>query len=413
MLNTNYPNFLKTIITRNRGFWRIEAIGRLSKRINKGETQLEYLKNLITLHEKQNNKSHSFFHVTSIKSLNRKINQDDHLRNMSSQTFFVTQIPPRSRRRKINYYKNEIFMNEDEEHMYNQIELHPFEIKYMRNRDENQKYFNILAIKKEIESNYNYIRNEQLKNRPFTSYYKSKLNKNLFGYESKRSSANISINKYYSNNMSMSKKRKEGYNNISYFPISDNNSENQSWKTLHGKKRIISAYLNDKSRGNLLAEDNELFEKIKKNRNILSSKNKNKVKSVNNSTMTDDLIENTYSNILLQKKDNSDFHKNTIKEVLNERIFNSLNNDDKFKMNKFLSNKSNKYSNEKNKRKLNNFFGRKNGKNIYKKSYFNYNNSKNNEKGFNYIRSKNENEKIDLNNDFIEKKKYDYKNKIK
>jgi hypothetical protein len=68
-------------------------------------------------------------------------------------------------------------MNEYEEHMYNQIELHPFEIKYMRNRDENQKYFNVLAIKKEIESNYNYIRNEQLKDRPFTSYYKSKLNK--------------------------------------------------------------------------------------------------------------------------------------------------------------------------------------------------------------------------------------------
>ena len=403
MLNTNYPNFLKTIISRNRGFWRIEAIGRLSKRINKGETQLEYLKNLITLHEKQNNKSHSFFHVTSIKSPNRKINQDNNMRNMPSQTFFVTQIQPRNRRRKINYYKNDIFMNEYEENMYNQIELHPFEIKYMRNRDENQKYFNVLAIKKEIESNYNYIRNEQLKDRPFTSYYKSKLNKNLFGYESKRSSANISINKYYSNNKNMSKKRKEGYN-ISYYHNSDNNSENQSWKTLEGKKRIISAYLNNKSRGNLLVEDNELFEKIKKNRNVLSSKNKNKLKSVNNSTMTDDLIDNTYSNILFQKKDNSDFDKNTIKEVLNERMFNSLNNDDKFKMSQFLSNKTSKYSSEKNKRKLNNYFGRKNDKNLYKKNYFNYNSSQNNEKGLNYIRNKNENEKIDLNNDFIEKK---------
>ena len=402
MLNTNYPNFLKTIIIRNRGFWRIEAIGRLSKRINKGETQLEYLKNLITLHEKQNTKSHSFFQVTSIKSLNKKINQDDHLRNISSQTFFVTQIPPRNRRRKINYYKNEIFMNEDEEHIYNRIELHPFEIKYMRNRDENQKYFNVLAIKKEIESNYNYLRNEQLKNRPFTSYYKSKLKKNLFGYESKRSSANISINKYYSNNKNMSKKRKEGYN-ISYLPNSDNNSENQSWKTIQGKKRIISAYLNDKSRGNLLAEDNELFEKIKKNRNIYSSKNKNKVKSVNNSTMTDDIFDNTYSNIFFQKKDNSNFDKNTIKDVLSEGTFNSLINDDKFKMNKFLNNKTSKYIGEKNKRKLNNYFGRKNDKNTYKKNYFNYNSSQNNDKGFKYIKNKNESEKIDLNNDFIEK----------
>lgn len=403
MLNSNYPNFLKTIIIRNRGFWRIEAIGRLSKRINKGETQLEYLKNLITLHEKQNNKSHSFFHVTSIKSPNRNIKQDDHLRSMSSQTFFVTQVPSRNKRRKINYYKNEIFMNEDEEHMYNQIELHPFEIKYMRNRDENQKYFNVLAIKKEIESNYNYIRNEQLKNRPFTSYYKRKLNKNLFGYESKTNSANISINKYYSNNMSMSKKRKEGYN-VSNLPNSDSNSENQSWKTLQDRKRIISAYLNDKSRGNLFAEDNELFEKIKKSRKVLSSKNRNKVKSINNSTMTDDLMDNTYSNILLQKKNNSEFDKNTIKEVLNERIFNSLNNEDKFKINKFLRNKINKNSGLKNSGKINNYFGGKNGKNIYKKSYFNYNSFQNNEKGFKYIRNKNENEKIDLNNDFIDKK---------
>ena len=114
----------------------------------------------------------------------------------------------------------------------------------------------------------------------------------------------------------------------------------------------------------------------------MSSKNKTKVKSINNST----------------------FDKNTIKEVVNERIFNSLNNEDKYKMSSILSSKTNKYSSQKNKRKLNNYYGIKNGKNIYKKSYFNYNSSQNNEKGFNYIRNKNENEKIDLNNDFIEKK---------
>ena len=154
----------------------------------------------------------------------------------------------------------------------------------------------------------------------------------------------------------------------------------------------------NKYRGNLLVEDNELFEKIKKNRNILSSKNKNKVKSVNNSTMTDDLFDNTYSNIYFQKKDNSNFDKNTIKDVLSEGTFNSLINDDKFKMNKFLNNKTNKFIGEKNKRKLNNYFGRKNDKNTYKKNYFNYNSSQNNDKGFKYIKNKNENEKIDLNN---------------
>ena len=79
----------------------------------------------------------------------------------------------------------------------------------MRHRDENQIYFNVQELKKEIEKNYNYIRNEQIKNRPFTSYYKNKMNKDLFGYESNKNynSNNISINNYYTNNLNMNKKR--------------------------------------------------------------------------------------------------------------------------------------------------------------------------------------------------------------
>ena len=132
--------------------------------------------------------------------------------------------------------------------MYNPIELHPFEIKYMRHRDENQKYFNVQELKKEIERNYNYIRNEQIKNRPFSSYYKSKMNKDFFGYESKSNgSSNISIHNYYSNNMNMSKKRKKGYKiNFNYknnIYNSSNNTINQNWTSIHEKKRIISAYL--------------------------------------------------------------------------------------------------------------------------------------------------------------------------
>ena len=240
MLHTNYPNLLKMIITRNKGFWRIEAIGRLSKKINQGQSQLEYLKNLITRHEK-NNQAHSFLQINSVKSLNKKINSGHKPRSKSSQTFFVTQIPPYNRR-GINNFNHILFMNEDEENMYNPIELHPFEIKYMRHRDENQKYFNVQEIKKEIEKNYNYIRNEQIKNRPFSSYYKSKMNKDFFGYESKSNgSSNISIHNYYSNNMNMSKKRKKGYKiNFNYknnIYNSSNNTINQNWTSVHEKKK--------------------------------------------------------------------------------------------------------------------------------------------------------------------------------
>ena len=238
MLHTNYPNLLKMIITRNKGFWRIEAIGRLSKKINQGQSQLEYLKNLITRHEKQN-QAHSFLQINSVKSFNKKLNTIEKSRSKSSQTFFVTQIPNRNSKRH-HKYNDQLFMNEYEENMYNHIELHPFEIKYMRHRDENQKYFNVQEIKKEIEKNYNYIRNEQIKNRPFSSYYKNRMNNNdLFGYEISKNnnSNNISINKYYSNNLNMNKKRKNGYkikfNNSNHI----NKTINENWKNSKQKKK--------------------------------------------------------------------------------------------------------------------------------------------------------------------------------
>ena len=404
MLNTNYPNLLKTIITHNKGFWRIEAIGRLSKKINKGQTKYEYLKNLITLHEK-GNKAHTFFQVTPLRNINKKIKYEDHSRSMSSQTFFVTQMPPKNRRR-INKYNHQIYMNEDEQYLYNQIELHPFEVKFMRNRDENQKYFNVQEIKKEMEKNYDSIRSKQIENRPFTSYYKRKLSQNLFGYESKRNSKNISINNYFSNNRNMSNKRKKGYkiNFNSNLNINSFNTINsQNWNSIQDKKRIISAYLKDTSRGNLFAEDNELFEKIKKNRNILTPKNKSKGSktTVNNSTMTDNLISNSYSNIYAQRNilsEKLDSIKYNTKEELNKRIFNSINNEEGTDINILYEDKIFKNKNEKNIDKLNNNRVLKNGKNINKKNYFN---SKQSfiEKKFNFKKLKNDNSDF-----FIDKK---------
>lgn len=44
------------------------------------------------------------------------------------------------------YKNNQLFMGEFEENIYSPIDLHPFEIKYTRLRDENQKYFNVIEM---------------------------------------------------------------------------------------------------------------------------------------------------------------------------------------------------------------------------------------------------------------------------
>ncbi len=373
------------IISRNKGFWRIDAIGRLSKKINKGQIQLEYLKNLITLHEKNNNKTHSFLQINSEKSFNRKLNFRQKPRSKSSQTFFVTQIPPHHRKR-LNEINRRLFMNEDEENIYNHIDLHPFEIKYIRHRDENQKFFNMQKIKKEIEKNYNYIRNEQIKNRPFSSYYKSKIKKDFFGYESKNSgSRNISINNYYSNNKNMSKRRKKGYklhfnSNIN---TKISNTISQNWTNTYGKKRIISAYLNNKEKGNIFGEENELFENIKRNEKSKSSLNNNSTKNrhvENYSTITNNNTNfNSQKNITEQINSIGDINK----EKINKRIYSSINSENR-------TEKQYKILNRKN--KLGQLNGNNVGKKIHKLNYFN--NSYNKYRKYNSTTFKNESDNI-------------------
>ena len=60
----------------------------------------------------------------------------------------------------------------------------------------------------------------------------------------------------------MSKRRKKGYklhfnSNIN---TKISNTISQNWTNTYGKKRIISAYLNNKEKGNIFGEENELFD---------------------------------------------------------------------------------------------------------------------------------------------------------
>ena len=305
MLHSNYKNLLKSIIEKNKGFWRLEAIAILTTKINKGEDKYNYLRNLISLQEKRTN-AYPFLQINSLTPSNvipKKIKKVQSFRNKSSQVFFVTQVP----NKKIKQFNQKLFLNQEEEKIYNHIELHPFEISNVRRRDINQKYYNTQEIKKEIETSYNYIRREQIKDRPFTSYYKRKMSHNYFGYN------------FFTNNMNMNKKRKKGYINYKTNYTSDNSENN--WTQLGDKKRIVSAYLKNKEKNNLFGEENIIFEKIKKN-----TRNKNqfynlltKNKTINNnSTITDNII-NSLSTY--EVKDNT---VNDIKGKMNKRIFSPI-----------------------------------------------------------------------------------------
>ena len=51
MWNSNYPNLLKMLTIRSKGFWRLASINKLTKKINQGHHKLKYLRDLITLHK--------------------------------------------------------------------------------------------------------------------------------------------------------------------------------------------------------------------------------------------------------------------------------------------------------------------------------------------------------------------------
>ena len=313
MLSTNYKNLLKFILEKNKGFWRLEAISILTKKINKGEEKFKYLRNLITLQEKRITK-HPFLQINSLnpKTPNaKKFKKFQSFRDKSSQAFFVTQIP----KKKKTQLNSKLFLNKEEEKIYNHIELHPFEVNSVRRRDENQKYYNTQEIKKQFESSYNFIRNEQIKDRPFSSYYKRKMSKKFFG-------AN-----FFSNNINMNKKRRSAYHTNYRANKTDNYSENvEIWSNLENKKRIISAYLKNREKRNLFGEDNILFEEIKKN-----SRNKSQYVNLLSKNKTNNNINNNINNINTTNTDNiiismstseqNDATINNIKGKKNKKIF--------------------------------------------------------------------------------------------
>ena len=109
--------------------------------------------------------------------------------------------------------------------------------------------------------------------------------------------------------------------------MKENYSESvENWNKISDKKRIISAYLKNKEKGNLFGEDNLLFENIKKNtRNKsqyynLLTKNKS---TYNNTTINDNILNNMNS---FEVKDAS---INNIKGKKNKRFFSPISSSNK------------------------------------------------------------------------------------
>jgi hypothetical protein len=340
---------------RSRGFWRLASINKLSKKINKGNHKLKYLRDLITLHKIEND-SYSFIKFTSIKSLKDKWKSEPHKNSQFTQTIFVTQVSSDNKRRTNNFYKK-LFLNEDEEKMYNPISLRPFETKYVRYRDQNQKYFNVQEIKKEIEKNYDNIREELIKDRPYSQYYKSHLKNNLLGIKSR------SLSSTQQKKGKLNKIKNNKYNiNINI----NNNNKVQNREMIQDKRRLASAYLNTKPRGYYFNSKNKLFKGNKNSRTIISAKNKPQ-RIINISNPDDYPNNNMYSNDSLLKKQNfiEKFPILNIKSKvgLNNGLYNTLNDENKNK-NFFNENLFKKLGKMETNPILNN------RKNIYKNNFF-------------------------------------------
>ena len=355
MLHTNYQYLLNSLSTKNKGFWRLEAIAKLTKKIQKGEDKWTYLRDLLKTGEKKEDTS--FLQITSSRSL-PKLQTDAlaRLKSKSSQTFFVTQIKPYYH---LNFRKNfndKIFMNLDEELMYSPINLHPFEIKYARRRDPNQRLFNIQELQKEIENNYDKIRNEQKKiKRPYTSFCINNKLKNKIRNNENKNIGKFSnrINTISANPKKMDDIRKE-------FLIKNeggsNTVPNEKTKHIHsasvGKARnkIIKNELNQLLKA-MKNEKNSSFQITIKNTNFFSNKENRLYEHGKNFAKLFNNLRKKYHNLKFNQIDFIGNKRNNIfqsKKIISKpsyfdkisTIENTVSKSNLNKINSFLKNKN-------------------------------------------------------------------------
>ena len=153
MLSTNYENFRRIASASQRGYWRHQAIAKLNSQISKGNTKLEYLRNILSqpfYQRSLQNSQRNLLPFVTIKHIDygrkRDLVKKKKKDNIKSTNFFVTELREEPKN-NINY---KIFNSYEECQLYNQINLIPFEVKRVRPRTSNKVYLNIDKIEKEF-----------------------------------------------------------------------------------------------------------------------------------------------------------------------------------------------------------------------------------------------------------------------
>ena len=241
MICTRYNSIKNIASNTQKGFWRAQALAKLNKKIEKGQTQLIFLRDQL----KKTIPNYFQLQITNLnqKNINKKKNDlYFHLKNNNNNdNFFITSI---FKNNNDKYDINRIlFPYIEEREIYNQINLLPFNIKNTRPRTGSERIFNRLKIEREINKKYETIMKER--------FHNLTLNENIHNYLKKfYKSNNKSIRNQKNKNIRLNYNEINNINN--YNNINTNNnylntyfSTKSSYSALntinHKPKRILSA----------------------------------------------------------------------------------------------------------------------------------------------------------------------------
>ena len=237
MLKTNYENIKRIASSSQRGFWRVQALSKVNKEIKNGNHYYEHIKSLITVNSERDPIYRNRLELDIIPFLRpvdlKKINSKKKL--ITKPSIFVTEVEK-------NYdYRNlisQIFLNEDEMMLYNQMPFFYLPIKKVRPRTATEKFYNSKKIEKEFNDKYELIQ-----------LYKESLK---FLPSSVRNNNNLNLSNIIINN-----------NNNSNFT---NDSSNKLFKI----KKKIKIKNNDNNNKNNDNDNNEKFLPNIKIKNLIS-----------------------------------------------------------------------------------------------------------------------------------------------
>ena len=225
MISSRYNSIKNIASNTQKGFWRAQALAKLNKKIEKGQTQLIFLRDQL----KKTIPNYFQLQITNLnqKNINKKKNDlYFHLKtNNNNDNFFITSI---FKNNNDKYDINRIlFPYIEEREIYNQINLLPFNIKNTRPRTGSERIFNRLKIEREINKKFENIMKERIHNLT--------LNENIHNY----------LQRFYKSKNKSKKAQKN--KNIRLFNYNENNNINNNYNNINTNNNYINTYISTKS----------------------------------------------------------------------------------------------------------------------------------------------------------------------